>query len=566
MIPTHHIHKLRCLLVALVASCTAVVAHAASLRIEAELFRVHLGGGAKDGHWSFYKNGQAGECVEVSQSGRYHIIFWGHGSAVNGVGCQIAAIVDKKTVESLYIDDAPGREYRLDIDLAAGLHTIELAFVNNASLGAEDRNAHIDAMEIRSADPTARIALADVEVWKKAWGERTDAEEVSLLREADASIERIRKGDKIIAFVDVAGQPLANASVRIKLVNHSFLFGGNIYRFDRYTQARDNRLYKKRFRELFNFATVPFYWRPYEPEEGKPGYPYTDSIVAWCNENNIAMKGHPLLWDHPAGVPKWSTGQPDRARQESRVREIMTRYAGIITYWEVVNEPAHTSAVPVDEPYRWARETDPTAHLSVNDYEVMATGFPPFYELLEKAIADGLPFDGIGIQAHEPRAMRFPLPRIKEVLDKYATLKKALYITEFTPTSSGKPIEGAHFEGNWDEAAQREYAVKFYIMCFAHPAVHGITWWDLSDDGAWLPGGGLLRDDLSPKPAYTALHDLIRVHWNTDIRARSDAGGRLAFRGFHGQYEVSVKRNGRTKKQIVDLSPGVKSPISVIFD
>ena len=82
-----------------------------------------------------------------------------------------------------------------------------------------------------------------------------------------------------------------------------------------------------------------------------------------------------------------------------------------------------------------------------------------------------MPFDGIGIQAHEPRDMRFPLDRVQEVLDQYAALGKELHITEFTPTSGGWKITGSHRKGVWDEAAQADYAVKFYRVCFANPAV-----------------------------------------------------------------------------------------------
>ena len=83
---------------------------------------------------------------------------------------------------------------------------------------------------------------------------------------------------------------------------------------------------------------------------------------------------------------------------------------------------------------------------------------------------DGVPFDGIGIQAHEPRTERFPLDRVRAVLDHYATLGKDLHITEFTPTSAGAPMT-ARRVGVWDEAAQADYAVKFYRVAFAHPSV-----------------------------------------------------------------------------------------------
>ena len=137
-----------------------------------------------------------------------------------------------------------------------------------------------------------------------------------------------------------------------------------------------------------------------------------------------------------------------------------------------------------------------------------------------------MPFDGIGIQAHEPRTMRFPLDRVQEILDQYATLGKGLHITEFTPASSGQKITGSHRDGVWDEAAQADYAVKFYRVCFAHPAMRAITWWDLCDQGSWLPGGGMLRADMSPKPVYEQLQRLIHDEWKTRRPApRMTTGG-----------------------------------------
>jgi endo-1,4-beta-xylanase len=121
----------------------------------------------------------------------------------------------------------------------------------------------------------------------------------------------------------------------------------------------------------------------------------------------------------------------------------MQRYQGRIEFWEVVNEPSHLPGLKIDSPYRWAREADPKAVLVVNDYHVMADGQPAFYRLLERADQNGVPFDGIGIQAHEPRTMRFPLARVTRFLDHYGSLGKVLHITEFTPTSAGQPMTGS---------------------------------------------------------------------------------------------------------------------------
>ena len=145
-----------------------------------------------------------------------------------------------------------------------------------------------------------------------------------------------------------------------------------------------------------------------------------------------------------------------------------------------------------------------------------------------------------------------PLDGVRRTLDQYATLGKSLHITEFTPCSGGQPMIGGG-QGVWDEAAQADYAEKFYRVCFAHPAVAAITWWDLCDTGAWLSGGGMLHADLSPKPVYTALHHLIHEEWHTSLTATVDRKGAVRWRGFYGNYRVTVVKDGRQGVQTLHL-------------
>jgi hypothetical protein len=90
-------------------------------------------------------------------------------------------------------------------------------------------------------------------------------------------------------------------------------------------------------------------------------------------------------------------------------------------------------------------------------------------------------------------------------------------------------------------------------VCFAHPAVKGITWWDLCDQGSWLAGGGLLRKDLSPKPAFDSLRRLIHEEWRTKAEGRTDGSGEFTFRGFAGRYEVTATAGEKDAKGRLDL-------------
>ncbi|MHC4433269.1 MAG: endo-1,4-beta-xylanase, partial [Planctomycetota bacterium] len=57
---------------------------------------------------------------------------------------------------------------------------------------------------------------------------------------------------------------------------------------------------------------------------------------------------------------------------------------------------------------------------------------------------------------------------------------------------------------------------------------------------------GLLRDDMTPKPAYDELKRLIKGQWWTKTQATVGSEGQARFRGFFGQYEVTARAGGRT--------------------
>ena len=50
---------------------------------------------------------------------------------------------------------------------------------------------------------------------------------------------------------------------------------------------------------------------------------------------------------------------------------------------------------------------------------------------------------------------------------------------------------------------------------------------------------------MTPKPAYNELERLIKGKWWTNTQTTTGAGGAARFRGFLGEYEVSVQVDGK---------------------
>jgi len=507
------------------------------------------GGPNPGGGYNLWSNGSVTQPVRVAAAGVYTIKVRAWGSPAGGVWPEMALMIDGRSAKTVFVNRAQPADYTFTARLAQGIHDVGVAFLNDAVIGNEDRNLYLDRFTIDAPPGITDPVLAAKQEVVAAAKER----EQQVLAATGPAIEKYRKTDVKLRIVDPAGQPLRGMKISVEQTSHDFLFGCNIYGFDTLRNESQNAIYKDRFKEMFNYATVGFYWQSYEPERGKPNYGYTDKVVRWCRENGIRMKGHPLLWGHPAGIPRWSHGQPSADIQRQRIHDIMHRYGDRIEFWEVVNEAAHLPEPKIDGPYRWARQIYPRAYLIINDYAIMSDGGPGVFKLLTGAKQNGVPFDGIGIQAHEPATMRFPLDRVHEILDQYASLGKQLHITEFTPTSSGKRMTGPYCEGVWDEAAQADYAVKFYRTCFARPALRAITWWDLCDASSWLPGGGMLRADMSPKPVYEQLKRLIHQEWTTRLSTQTDAEGRCTFRGFYGKYRIVLDVPGHREPHVFQV-------------
>jgi len=378
-----------------------------------------------------------------------------------------------------------------------------------------------------------------------------------ILTEAGSRIENCRKGEGVIAVRNANGDPVAGVKVTIEQVSHDFLFGCNLFMFAHCGNADREEKYRQQFAALLNYCTLGFYWASYEGERGKPNYDYTDSVVAWTRAHSITAKGHPLVWDHPAGAPRWLPDDKQEILQLSnaRVREIVSRYKDRINVWDVVNEATHLPdkanktkmaelgltmgpAQYVSEPLKVARAANPHALLLVNDYRTDQ----PYFELLKKLQENGhYLFDVIGIQSHMHESV-WPLHQVWDICDTYSKLSRPIHFTETTIVSG--PRNGSAWGGTTPEAeaSQAEKTVNFYRALFGHPAVQGITWWDFSDLGAWQgAAAGWLRKDMSPKPVYERLMSLIKGEWWTKVDAQTDSGGKFTTRAFYGTHRLTVQ-------------------------
>ncbi len=394
--------------------------------------------------------------------------------------------------------------------------------------------------------------------------------EKKMMEQAAQNIEKYRKGDVTIQFKSPDGKPLKNVKIEVKQQSHDFLFGCIIFDMIGGENTYREELFKERYKKIFNLAVFPFYWPGYESRQGFTNWEDMLNTIEWCKLNEITTKGHPLVWATQSGTPQWLTEYTVRETEEllkTRVLNITAGFRDKIELWDVVNEPVNVKtwkhkmqnfeekndwgvtdtisliADYVEDALKWAHQGNPKATLMVNEYRTLADKEvrQRYDELLSELKKRNVPLGGIGIQGHEPRQDWFSPVEVWKTFDQYKRFGYPIHITEFHPQSSGVQITGGWREGKWTSDAQVEFTEQFVKLCFGHPSVASINWWGFSDRNIWLPGGGLVDEEYNPKPVYTMLDKLINETWKTNLNTQTDAQGILAFRGFYGLYDITLK-------------------------
>lgn len=406
------------------------------------------------------------------------------------------------------------------------------------------------------------------------------AREWFIMQGANDRIEKIRKGDASILVLDDNNVPVRGARIYFEQQNHDFLFGSNLALLAKNGPYEVNQQWADAYVALFNYGTLPFYWDTYEPKQGITSESMLSQMADWAKKRGIIIKGQPLIWAN--SLPAWAPPAVDdmQTAQEKVVKDTVSTFCGKVDYWDVVNEPTmgpsvknslgnwmsvRTPATVCADALAWARSACPADTLIINDFRTDQD----FRDLLQNVVRQKGKFDAIGIQSQMQRG-NWPLWQVWDTCERFKDFDVPLHFSEVT-VLSGNPKVGIADgqQGEWPstpagEAAQADYVEKFYTMLFSHPSVQAITWWDLSDYGA-LQGApaGLLRADMTKKPAYNRLLNLVRNIWWTRGNIYTGDDGTARLRGFYGAYKLTIEKEGKRVEAELHLARGLDNKLKV---
>jgi endo-1,4-beta-xylanase len=292
-----------------------------------------------------------------------------------------------------------------------------------------------------------------------------------------------------------------------------------------------------------------------QPTEGNFSYGTADQMVNFAVSNNIAVRGHALVWHRqtPSWVFSGSSAQV-LARMKSHITNVMQHFQGKVKIWDVVNEAIMDDGTYrtnneeegqsspwygalgesyIAEAFKAARAADPEAKLFYNDYyNYHPVRRQAIYEMLAGLIEDGVPIDGVGLQGHlnlapgtspDEQSYYQTVENMEQAIEMYSSLGLDVQITEldislylrgvtYTPDTYYTPAKVTAEV----LAAQADRYREFFEMFRKHgDVISSVTTWGISDDNTWLSefDSGrqdfplLFDKDLQPKPAFWAVVD-----------------------------------------------------------
>ncbi|MFM8258445.1 MAG: endo-1,4-beta-xylanase [Vulcanococcus sp.] len=267
-------------------------------------------------------------------------------------------------------------------------------------------------------------------------------------------------------------------------------------------------------------------WDATEPQPGRFQFAEADALLAFSREHNLALRGHTLVWHEqlPAWLPALPTPQLLQAL-ERHIRTVVGHGRGRIQAWDVINEPLDPGGNGLRQSIwlqrlgpgylaaalRWARQADPAAILTMNDYGLegddpqTARKRRSLLTLIDELQRQGAPLDAIGLQAHllAPAQGTPEFRSLPAFLTELRRRGLQLEITELDVSDRALPADPALR----DSLVAATYDA-FLKAVLTEPAVRRITSWGLSDRDTWLNQALPRADGLPqrPLPYDAALH------------------------------------------------------------
>lgn len=442
------------------------------------------------------------------------------------------------------------------------------------------------------------------------------AGEQLVLQRAEQRIERQRKVQIPLQLAS-ASKDHSGITVKYRQLTHDFHFGvfvnPNTHPLSR-VPLQSSPLWQRLQEMGVNLLPLPLIWSRLEPEQDNRRDEEENSLypVEELSQAGFSLKDHISVWFWQGRYPdQWGTFTPDWTYQldaaqiteavTKHMKTLINRMYPYVKDWQAINEPmlAHTNCLNLDLPttvellksvVKTTKTEAPDSCIEVNSCQVFGEMIQPSvreqgYELVPDEFyrslrENGVDFDVVGMQLYYGGYMAsklfsggFPIRHpwdLEKIIKRYTRLGKPIRVTEVSVPSSYPDEEmGLDFgwwHEKWDLNQQAKWVEYFYTLCYSLPQVEEITWWNATDEGAFIKDGGLMFADYTPKPAAHSLQTLT-TEWLTRGETAICDGGLGFIHGASGEYEILVEKDGEQICQTrVRINTQSREPVSITID
>ena len=389
-------------------------------------------------------------------------------------------------------------------------------------------------------------------------------------KEAFRRIEKYRKDDVTVKVTDEAGNPVEGVEINVEQTENDFIFGIEGCH-DEFVNLDVNTVHGYNHNlamDSFNAFVCGVEMKLYRQllNDGVKG-------IEMANEafrRGMRFKGHALMWDdHTIIDPLSETGNYQDLSYEELYRNALDFFLpdvyslkGKADQWDVLNESYACNYVRTKlgttrlytDIAKMAHEVDPDTKLYVT--EAGTTGkdrgqtdrIPVLLSIVKQMQSEGAPVHGIGLQTHVSD-YHYPQGLYRQ-LDECAQIVDEVAVTEFDFYHEKKENAG-------------KYAGDLLTVAFSHPKCNTFIAWGHHSLDADRDTGLFYDLDWNEKPGKKVWDNLVNNVFKTNLDLVSDANGRADFRGYHGEYEITVSYGGKQKTFEFGLRKDAENTIQI---
>lgn len=247
-----------------------------------------------------------------------------------------------------------------------------------------------------------------------------------------------------------------------------------------------------------------FSWAGIETAPGVYDFSYYDKVVDTAHRNGISVYGLLSYWGRFT-EPYTEKGVDDFCVW---ARAVVRHFKGRVRHWEVYNEPniffwtgpKDLYATLLDKCGKVIKEEDPEAlvlGMSTAGIDI------EFIRRMEK-FSPG--YDILTVHPYRDRLVEKSFMRELQRASEMAGGRR-VWITEMGWST--------HLNGGRDEREQAQLLARCYLSAVASGVMDSMGWYDFRNDGAnafyFEENFGVIRADMTPKPAYRALASVCRT-------------------------------------------------------